>query len=164
MITAAISTVLGMVGGVLPDVLKEVRDTRNATREREFLKLQADLQLQAAKVTADSRLREIDANLAASEAKATREYLASVIESQSRPTGIVWIDGFNAVLRPICVVMIMVLFMMTALPFVWAVMQKMQMGAIDAKQMAEIIWGSLVGESILATLGFLFGYRSAAKK
>ncbi len=164
MITAAISTILGMVGGVLPDVMKEVRDSRNAVREREFLKLQAELQLQAAKVTADSRLREIDASLAASEAKATREYLAAVIESQSKPTGILWIDGFNAVLRPACVAMIMVLFIMTALPFVWAVTQKMQMGVIDAKQMAEIIWGSLVGESILATLGFLFGYRSAAKK
>lgn len=164
MITAAISTILGMVGGVLPDVLKEVRDTRNATREREFLKLQSELQLKAAQVTADSRLREIDANLVAQEAKATREYLAQVVESQGKPTGIVWIDGFNAVLRPVCVAMIMVLFMMTALPFVWAVLQKMQMGLIDAKQMAEIIWGSLVGESILATLGFLFGYRSAAKK
>lgn len=164
MITAAISTILGMVGGILPDVVKEVRDSRNSVREREFLKLQSELQLQAAKVTADSRLRELDANLVAQEAKATREYLAQVIESQSRPTGIAWVDGFNAILRPICVAMIMVLFMMTALPFVWAVLQKMNMGTIDAKQMAEIIWGSLVGESILATLGFLFGYRSAVKK
>ena len=164
MITAAISTILGMVGGVLPDVLKEVRDTRNATREREFLKLQAELQLQAAKVTADSRLREIDANLAAEEARATREYLAQVIEAQSKPTGIVWIDGFNAVLRPMAVSMIMILFMATALPFVWGVMQQMQAGVIDATKMAQIIWGSLVGESILAVMGFLFGYRSSAKK
>ena len=48
MITAAVSTVLGMVGGILPEVMKEVRDSRNASREREFLKLQAELQLQAA--------------------------------------------------------------------------------------------------------------------
>jgi hypothetical protein len=34
MITAAISTILGMVGGVIPEVVKEVRDARNAARAR----------------------------------------------------------------------------------------------------------------------------------
>jgi hypothetical protein len=163
MITALISTVLGLFGGLLPDIMKEVRDTRNATREIEFLKTQHQLQIETAKINADSRLREIDANLAAQEAKATREYLGSVIEAQSKPTGILWIDGFNSVLRPACVSMIMVLFMMTALPFTWSVLHEYRENVIDATTMANTIWTSLVGESIMAVLGFLFGYRSTAK-
>jgi hypothetical protein len=164
MITAAVSTILGMLGGVLPDVVKEIRDSRAAVREREFLRLQAELALEAAKVTADSRLRELETNAFAQEAQAFREHMTAIVEAQARPTGIVWIDGFNAMLRPACTALIILLFMGTAIPFVMAVIHQFETGAVTAVQMAQIIWGSLVGESILATLGFLYGYRSAAKK
>ena len=164
MLTALVSTVLGLVGGLLPDVMKEVRDSRNATREREFLKLQAELQLQAAKATADAKLREVDANLMVAEAQAFREHLSAILESQNKPTGIVWIDGFNALLRPACVALIMILFVATAGPFVYAIIEQFAVGKIEATQMASIIWQSLVGESIMATLGYLFGYRSTARR
>lgn len=164
MLTAAVSTILGMIGGALPDVIKEVRDTRNATREREFLRLQHTLTLEAAKVTADAKLREIDASVFVEEAKAFREHLTAILESQNRPTGIVWIDGFNAILRPACVALIMVLFMMTAVPFVWAVIGQYADGKLSSDVMAATIWSSLVGESILAVMGYLFGYRSTAKR
>ncbi len=164
MITALISTVLGLVGGLLPDVMKEVRDSRNATREREFLKLQAQLQLEQVKAVGEARLQEIDGNVAAEEARATREYLAAILESQNKPTGIVWIDGFNAVLRPVCVSLIMILFMATAAPFVWAIIAQYAAAKIEATQMAQIIWSSLVGESIMAVLGYLFGYRTTARR
>lgn len=164
MITAAISTILGMLGGVLPDVVKEVRDSRNAAREIEFLKVQAELQLKAAQVTADARLREVESNALAQEAAAFRQQMAAIVEAQARPTGIAWIDGFNALLRPVCTALIILLFMGTAIPFVVAIIQQFEAGQVTAVQMAQIIWGSLVGESILATLGFLYGYRSAAKR
>jgi hypothetical protein len=90
--------------------------------------------------------------------------MTAIVEAQARPTGIPFIDGFNAMLRPGCTALIILLFMGTAIPFVWGVLQQMETGVITATQMAQIIWGSLVGESILATLGFLYGYRSAAKK
>lgn len=164
MITAAISTLLGMLGGILPDVMKEVRDSRNAGRELAHMKVQAELQIQVAKAAADSKLREVEGNAMVEEARAFREHLTAIIESQARPTGIAWIDGFNALLRPVCVTLIMLLFMATALPFTWAVVAQFKAGQIDAPTMAKVIFGSLVGEAILATLGFLFGYRSAAKK
>ncbi len=164
MITALVSTILGMIGGVLPDVLKEVRDTRNATRELAHMELQAKLQLEAARVAADSRMREVEANVFVEEARAFREHLSAIIEAQGKPTGIVWVDGFNALLRPVCVSLIMLLFMTTAVPFVWAVLEAYRTGGMPAEEMARVIWTSLVGESILAALGFLFGYRSSAKK
>ena len=164
MLTAAVSTILGMIGGALPEVIKEVRDTRNATREREFLRLQHTLTLEAAKATADAKLREIDANVFVEEAKAFREHLTAILENQNRPTGVAWIDGFNAVLRPACVALVMVLFMVTAVPFVWAVIGQYGDGKLSAEVMAATIWSSLVGESILAVMGYLFGYRSTAKR
>jgi hypothetical protein len=164
MFTGLIASILGLVSGLVPDLLKEVVTSRNHTREQDFLKLQHKLQMEVAQAQGDSRLREIEGNNFAEEMRATREYLSAIIEAQSKPTGIVWVDGFNAVLRPIAVVLIMALFMLTAVPFVWAVLGQMASGVITAKAMAEIIWGSLVGESILAVMGFLFGYRSAVKK
>jgi hypothetical protein len=53
MITAMISTILGMVGGVLPDIMKEVRDSRSASREIEFLRMQAELQMKVGPGQAD---------------------------------------------------------------------------------------------------------------
>ena len=56
MLTSLIATTLGMVGGLLPDVMKEVRDSRNAAREIELMRVQADLQLQVAKAQGYSKL------------------------------------------------------------------------------------------------------------
>jgi hypothetical protein len=163
MFTALASTILGLVGGLLPDVMKEVRDTRNSAREREFLRLQSELQLKQIEAAGNAKLQEIDAGAAADEARATREYLAAILESQGKPTGIVWIDGFNAMLRPVCVVLVMSLFIATAIPFVWAVIGQYYAGQIEVQTMANTIWTSLVGESIQAVLGYLWGYRSVAR-
>jgi hypothetical protein len=164
MLTAFVSTILGLVGGILPDVVKEVRDTRNATREREFLKLQATLALEAAKATADAKLREIDASLFVEEAKAFREHLTAILESQNKPSGVVWIDGVNAIIRPATAALMMLLFAWTAVVFINGVMDQLGAGKVDGQMAATLIWNSLIGEAILATLGFLFGYRSARKR
>lgn len=164
MITAALSTLLGMLGGVLPDIMKEVRDSRNATREIEHMRTQAELQLKVAQANADSRLREIDANVFVEEAKAFREHLAAILESQAKPTGILWVDAFNALLRPVCVTLIMMIFTVGAMLLTFAAVGQFWSGLLDADAAVKMIFGGLVGESILATLGFLFGYRSAAKR
>jgi len=163
-LTALLSTLLGMLGGLLPDVMKEVRDSRNASRELEHMERQAELQIKVAQLAADSRMREVETNAYVQESAAFREQLKALIEAQARPTGILWIDGFNAILRPVCVSLIMLLFMTTAVPFTWAVLEQFRSGSIDAQTMATVIWSSLVGETIVAALGFLFGYRSSAKK
>jgi hypothetical protein len=163
MLTSLIATILGMIGGVIPEVMKEVRETRNASREIELLKVQAQLQLEAAKATADGKLREVEAGVYAQEMAATREYLGKLWESQAKPTGIAWIDAFNAVLRPTCVSMIMLLYMLVAVPFTLAIIERAYEGSIDWTAAGTLIFGSMVGESFMAIFGFLFGYRSTAK-
>jgi hypothetical protein len=153
-----------MLGGVLPDVMKIWVGASQAKNERAFLELQSRLSLEAAKIQGDTRMRELDASVMVQEAQAFREHLTAIIEAQARPTGIRWIDGFNAVLRPACTTLIILLFMGTAVPFVYAVIHQFESGQVTAVQMAQIIWGSLVGEAILGVLGFLYGYRSTLKK
>ena len=161
---ALISTLLGFLGGALPDLLKEVRDSRNHARELDFLRQSHEMQLERARLEAGSKLREGEANLAAEEVRAMREHLTSIIEAQAKPTGVAWIDGLNAVLRPVAAIFILVLFVATAGGFVSSVLSSYSAGEIkSAKEVAEVIWGSLVGFSIEAVLGFLFGARQARK-
>ena len=158
---ALISTLLGFLGGALPDLLKEVRDSRNHARELDFLRQSHEMQLERARLEAGSKLREGEANLAAEEVRA---HLTSIIEAQAKPTGVAWIDGLNAVLRPVAAIFILVLFVATAGGFVSSVLSSYSAGEIkSAKEVAEVIWGSLVGFSIEAVLGFLFGARQARK-
>lgn len=163
-IAALISTLLGFLGGIVPDIMKEIRDSRAATREREFLLLQNQLQLERMKAEAGAKLREAEGNLVAEEIRATREHLTAIIEAQAKPSGVGWIDALNAVLRPMAASFILVLFLVTAGGFVYAVLEQYRSGDIqNAKEVAEVIWGSLVGFSIEAVFGFLFGARQVRK-
>ena len=164
MITALISSLVGLASGAIPEALKEWRESRDHAREREFLILQNDLQIKRLEAGLDEKMREQEGELMAAEMQATREHLTAIIESQSRPTGIIWIDAFNALLRPVVCLLIICLFMFTASVFVYGVLTQYIAGAVEAKVMAEIIWSSLVGESMQAVLGFLFGYRSSRKR
>lgn len=164
MITAAISAIVGLVSGVLPEIVKEVRDTRNQQREIDFLKVQHELQMERERVGAENKVREAQAVTMGEELRAFRETLGAIIESQSKPTGIVWIDGFNAVLRPATALLMVVLFGWTSVIFLNGVMDAWTAGKIASEaKLAELVWGSMLGEAILATLGFLFGYRSVRK-
>lgn len=164
MITAAVSALLGIFGGLVPDLFKEFRAGREHKRELEMLTAQSDLQLKLLDRQSDMKLAEIDANAAAEEMRAFRAQMLAIYEQQ-RPIGVKWVDAFNAALRPSAVTLIMLLFVATAGFYIYGVMldwlnPAKQMGARLA---AETVWGSLIGESIQAVLGYLFGYRSAIK-
>ena len=157
--TALISSVLGMVGGLLPDLLKEVRDSREHKRELERMQVNADLQLKMLEKQTDAKLAEIDAGVVVEEMKAFRAQMENIYKSQA-PVGNKWIDGFNALIRPLTAFNLMALFILVALIYCWALFRQYYNGNMDATVFAETIWGSLVGQAIQAVLGYLFGYRS----
>lgn len=163
-ITALISTILGLLGGVLPDVLKEVRDSRAAARELEFQRQLHEQQLERMKLEAGNRLQDAQNTFAGQDLAALKETVVAAIEAGAKPSGVAWIDGLNALVRPVATVFIIALFMVTAAAFVFAVLEQYRAGQISsAREMAEVIWGSMVGFSIEAVLGFLFGARQARK-
>ena len=100
MLTALISLISGIVTGAVPEILKEIRESREAKREREWLELNHRLQMEREKAGAEDKMRLAEANLAAEEIRAMREHLTAIVEAHAQPTGIKWIDGFNALLRP----------------------------------------------------------------
>jgi ABC-type nickel/cobalt efflux system permease component RcnA len=159
MIVSLISSVLGMVGGLLPDIFTEVRETREHAREIERLDKQAELQLRLLEARTDAKLAEIEGNAHAEEMRAFREQMKAIY-GQQQPTGIRFVDGFNALIRPTTAALIMLMFVVTAGLFILGVTAKMTAGAVTPEQAAAAIWGSLVGDAIQAVLGFLFGYRS----
>jgi hypothetical protein len=163
-ITALISTLLGFLGGALPDLIKEVRDSRAASREADFLRLQHELQVERMKLEAGAKLREAESGIIAEEVRAIREQVVAAIEAGSRPTGVIWIDGFNALIRPLTAMLVMLLFIVTAGGFVASVLAQYQAGQIaTAAEMANVLWGSQIGFAIEAVLGFLFGARQVRK-
>ena len=158
MIVSLISSALGMLGGLLPDIFKEIRDSREHDRELERMDKQAELQVKLLQHQTDAKLAEIEGNVYVEEMRAFKQQMKSIYEAQ-KPTGIAFVDGFNAMVRPTTAALIMVLFVLTAGVFIFGVTEKMMAGSVTPEQAAVVIWGSLVGRAIEGVLGFLFGYR-----
>lgn len=165
MLTAFASAVVGLFGSVLPDIVSEVKDSRDHTRELELINLSSQLQIRAAEAGMNQRIEEANTNLMVEEVRAYKESLKAIIENQFKPVGIPWIDGFNAVLRPATAALIIILFVGVATAYTVGIMSAYanspDMSLVD---LSNAIWFSMVGESIQAVLGFLFGYRCRHKK
>lgn len=164
MFTAMISTILGMLGGVLPDFMKLIAAGQQAKNERALLELQSKMQMELAQNAKAMRLEELHSSEYVAQMNATRDQIVAIVEQQGRATGIKWVDTINAVMRPFCTFAIIILFLAIAGPFVWVVTKQMADGGISPQEAAKVIFGSLVGDAILGVIGFLYGYRSSARK
>src|SRR5690606_35636428 len=86
-----------------------------------------------------------------------------IVEAHAQPTGIKWIDGFNAMLRPAASTGVIVLLFWVSVVYVHGATSQYMAGTITVEELHTAIWGSMIGEAIVAVLGFLFGYRGAVK-
>lgn len=158
MIISLISSVLGMAGGLLPNIFKEIRESREHTREIARMDNQAELQLKLLAGQTDAKLAEIEGNVQLEEMRAFRAQMKSIYEQQA-PIGIKWVDAWNAALRPFVITGTAILFFIVAGMFSFGAI----MGQPHLADTANVIWASLVGDAIQAVWGYLFGYRSSAK-
>lgn len=158
-LTALLSLISGLVTALVPDIMKEIKDSRASTREREFLKLQHQLELERLDKNAEMKIREAETTYAIEEMKAFASQLTSIIENQAKPTGYKWIDGFNGLIRPAVSAGVMVLFFAVSIIYVTALITAFKAGLITYDQLMTATWSSMVGEGIQAVLGFLFGYK-----
>jgi hypothetical protein len=158
MITALVSTVTGFFSGSVPGLIKEFTAGREHKRELEMLEKQTELQLKVAHVQGQTKVAEMDreVDIAAYEAQ------GKIAEASLRTTGVRWVDAWNGALRPFAVTIIIVLFAVMAAFYTYAVLSAVDT-LEDTRAAVQLLWGSLIGESIQAVLGFLFGYRSARK-
>jgi len=161
-ITAVVSSLLGLLSGVVPDIVKEYRDHGAHKRELELLQKQTELQLQLVAAQGDARWEETQLSIYSQESENFKNYLEQLVQNQFAPTGVGWVDTLNRLVRPSVGVLIIMLFMFTATIFTAGVMESYLDGKIDAQTMANILWSGMLGESVQAVLGFFFGYRSSA--
>lgn len=89
--------------------------------------------------------------------RAFTKQMANLYKLQ-KPTGIRFVDGFNALLRPTTAALVMVMFFVIATMYAVGVIG--ELGASNMQTVAQVLWQSMIGESIQAVLGYLFGYRT----
>lgn len=163
MITAAISTLLGLVGGSLPDILKLVSDRSESKLEMDRIKLETAMAIQLAKAKADLRMNELALE---ADAKADDNYgkqLQSLYKLQSQQTGIKWIDGFNSIIRPLTAALAMSIAFTLIAAQGYVILSEIADHTVTLETGINIMWNGFVGEVIQAVLGWMFGYRSARK-
>lgn len=158
MVTALVSAITGLISGAVPDILKEWKAGREHNREMDSLTRQTDLQLKIATQQGRTRVAEMDHQLEVS----AYDAIGEIAGASLKPSGVKWVDGWNASLRPFAVTLIILLFAVIACTYSFYVLREVQ-SLEDAQTAVELLWGSLVGEAIQAVLGFLFGYRSSRK-
>lgn len=158
MLTALVSTIVGLLSGIAPSLIKEWGTSREFDREMSMLEMQTELQLRIAERHGETRVAEMDREVDIAGYDAS----AKIAEASLRVTGVGWVDAWNAMLRPFAVTVIIILFAVMASFYTYAVLSSVE--SLDDTMFAvELLWGSLIGESIQAVLGFLFGYRSSRK-
>ncbi len=160
--SAAISTILGIFGGLLPDIWKEVRESRDHARQLELMQMQSELQLKMLDKQLDGKLAEIQANLVIEEVRAFGEQMKAIYKQQA-PVGVKWIDGFNALIRPATCAALVLLFLFISGAFTYGVISRMDLTLPeDWANLATILLGSFIGDAIGGALGYLFGYRTTS--
>lgn len=152
MITALISLVSGLFSGVLPEVVKEIKDTRAHGREMEFLQLNQKLVLERAAHETAVKIEETRTNREIAEIQENERNFESLMRQAMTPVGIGWIDGLNAAVRPLTAIAFMLLFVVGVSAFIFG------FGTQDASFATAM--SGLFSEAIQATLGFMFGSRA----
>lgn len=152
MLTALISAIAGLFSATLPEVLREVKDTRAHSREIEFLQINQKLALERAAYETSIKIEEAHATSVVAEIQADEKNFDALMRQAMTPIGIGWIDGLNAAVRPITAIVFMVLFAVGVLTFLFGI------GAHDAGFATTM--SGLFSEAIQATLGFMFGSRA----
>lgn len=172
MLTALISAAFGAFNALLPDVTgffkkKQEMAERAAERAHELSMLDktADVQIRLGGLRIDEA--RIGGEMAAVQAEIAGQFQQiKAIYEQQQPIGIAWVDAWNSALRPAAVSMILFVFCVGIMIYEVSVVTLWWKGMLPAGDIIEAMFKGLVGESIMAVLGYLFGYRgtNAARK
>lgn len=90
---ALFGSIVGLLGSLAPRLLGFFEQKQNHSQELEMLRVQGEFQMQMMQAGHAARLEEINA----------RADVASDLAAFSaalRPSGVPWVDGFNAFVRP----------------------------------------------------------------
>jgi hypothetical protein len=148
-----ISSIIGFVGGFVPDILKYFKQKQDNAHEIEVMKLQMDAQAQLH----TQRLEEINANADIAESQALYK------SAELKPSGVGWVDAilyfWNGTVRPTVTYAFVGLYIATKV----AQMYGMMKAQVPWDKALLFLWTEFDASALMLVLSYYFGARMASK-
>jgi hypothetical protein len=125
----------GIFGGLLrifPEIIKAWNAKQEMKHELDMQKVAYDFQV----LKGNQRMDEISAQGKADWDKGGLDALKAAIEAQSKPSGVKWIDGFNALMRPLITFQWVVLLYPSIIVVTFILLIQGGTGVLPAMQLA----------------------------
>lgn len=161
--TAIISPLIGTLSSLLPSLLKEWTETRAAKRDLTMQEKMHEWQIEAMKAQAEFKLEVQEQNASIAEIQAANSELTLAMQQFATPTGWSISDFMASLVRPMALLGIMGIFFWISYEFCQVAFDAYKAKKMTIDQLSGAIFGSLIGQSIEAFLGFLLGYHATNK-
>jgi len=145
-----LGSLLGFISSTVPDLLKLWQDKQDRKHELQIL----DRQMEQMRLGHNQRLDEIAINADVSQSLALYKH-------DSQPSGVTWVDGLRASVRPVITYGFFILFAWVKLS---AVVLLMNQGGLSINEALIQIWDAETQALFAGILSFWFGSRSLAKR
>tara|TARA_B100000780_G_scaffold228034_1_gene167369 strand:- start:5 stop:463 length:459 start_codon:yes stop_codon:yes gene_type:complete len=145
-----LGSLLGFISSTFPDLLKFWQDKQDRKHELQIL----DRQMEQMRLGHNQRLDEIAINADVSQSLALYKH-------DSQPSGVTWVDGLRASVRPMITYGFFILFAWVKLS---AVVLLMNQGGLSINEALIQIWDGETQALFAGILSFWFGSRSLAKR
>ena len=145
-----LGSLLGFISSTFPDLLKLWQDKQDRKHELQIL----DRQMEQMRLGHNQRLDEIAINADVSQSLALYKH-------DSQPSGVTWVDGLRASVRPMITYGFFILFAWVKLS---AVVLLMNQDGLNINEALIHIWDGETQALFAGILSFWFGSRSLAKR
>jgi len=145
-----LGSLLGFISSTFPDLLKFWQDKQDRKHELQIL----DRQMEQMRLGHNQRLDEIAINADVSQSLALYKH-------DSQPSGVTWVDGLRASVRPMITYGFFILFAWVKLS---AVVLLMNQDGLSINEALIQIWDAETQALFAGILTFWFGSRSLAKR
>lgn len=148
-----LGAIVGLLGALGPRIIGFFEAKQNHKQELELLALNGSHQLKMMEMGFTQKMAEI--NAMADIKSETAAYAAAL-----RPSGVTWIDGFNAFVRPFLALMFFFLYAAVKV----AQFMTLNVGDATASQVLLMLWGNEDWATWSAVVTFYFGNRTFNKE
>ena len=144
-----LGSLLGFISSAFPDLLKLWQDHQDRKHELAIM----DRQMEQMRPGHSQRLEEIAVEADIAESK-------SIYRHDSRPSGIKWVDGLRASVRPVITYAFFLLFTTVKTAALYVLVSEQGLSVIQALPQ---IWDPETQALFAAVMSFWFGQRALAK-
>lgn len=144
-----LGSLLGFISSAFPDLLKIWQDKQDRKHELEIL----DRQMEQMRLDHSQRLEEIAVNADINESLA-------LLKHDSQPSGVRWVDGLRASVRPVITYAFFLLFTTVKVSTLYVLMAENGLTFVVALPQ---VWDPETQALFAAVMSFWFGQRALAK-